>query len=365
MKKIGILTYHAAPNYGAVLQALAQLEFHKSQGNDCKIINYTPPVFNIPYRLWIKNLLRLRFVETIRSMRFYWKMYLFRKSFFRYDGEAFSNAEDVAKRKLDYNVVTVGSDQIWNPNWVFHGTYSWIYFLNFVPDRIRKASIAASAGTAAFPELQIKPIINDLARFSRIGVREKDTLHFFKGLGLEVVHDYDPVFLLDRKEWLSIGSKKSILGLKSTFVFLFFLHNEGPNDINEIISGFPENTTFITTSNASSWVKDSRIHIFSLSPIEWIQAINQAEFVFTNSFHAVAFCLIFNKEFIAVKRSGNLAPMNNRITSVLNEVGVEAYFLSNDEISKWRTYYHQIDWSKVNPIVNKRSNILREGLESI
>ena len=43
MKKIGILTFHRAINYGACLQAYALKKYIKDQGNECDIIDYHCP----------------------------------------------------------------------------------------------------------------------------------------------------------------------------------------------------------------------------------------------------------------------------------------------------------------------------------
>ena len=38
--KIGIITFHAAMNYGSVLQAFALQEYLRSRGNDVRIIDF-------------------------------------------------------------------------------------------------------------------------------------------------------------------------------------------------------------------------------------------------------------------------------------------------------------------------------------
>ena len=43
MKRIGILTFHRAINYGACLQAYALKKYIKDQGNECDIIDYHCP----------------------------------------------------------------------------------------------------------------------------------------------------------------------------------------------------------------------------------------------------------------------------------------------------------------------------------
>ena len=50
--KIGILTFHCAHNYGAVLQCYAMQEFLRSQGHDVEIINYRPNYLLEPYKIF-------------------------------------------------------------------------------------------------------------------------------------------------------------------------------------------------------------------------------------------------------------------------------------------------------------------------
>jgi len=53
--KIGILTFHGADNYGAVLQAYALKETVKTLGNDVEIINYIQPYIIKNYKLFKIN----------------------------------------------------------------------------------------------------------------------------------------------------------------------------------------------------------------------------------------------------------------------------------------------------------------------
>ena len=49
--KIGILTYHRAHNYGAMLQAYALLTFLKEQGHEVEFIDYWPNSHQQQYKL--------------------------------------------------------------------------------------------------------------------------------------------------------------------------------------------------------------------------------------------------------------------------------------------------------------------------
>ena len=50
--KIGILTFHRAHNYGAVLQAYALKTFLRSLGHNVKLIDYWPLFHEKIYKLW-------------------------------------------------------------------------------------------------------------------------------------------------------------------------------------------------------------------------------------------------------------------------------------------------------------------------
>lgn len=360
MKKVGLLTYHAATNYGAVLQTFAQTYHHAKIGNDCRLINYAPKAFSLPYKSWIKGLLKCRLRETNSSILLLFKFYQFRKKYFKFDGPRIIDAGLLRNRQLDFDVITVGSDQVWNPSWFFRNSYAWPYFLGFAPDSIRKVAIAASLGSSTFPEHTRYEMLNDLKRFTRIGVREKDTCDFICNQGLKAIHDFDPIFLLDKSEWSSAAGINQSASTKNE-VFLFFLHNEIPDNIDILFKHFDKRTVFFTSTIASSWVRDKRIETRTLSPFDWVKAIAQSRCVITNSFHATAFCLLFNKAFITLKRNGHMKIMNNRIISLLDEVNMT--FMYSDKITNSidSITSNKIDWATTNLILKKRRELLKNA----
>ena len=50
--RIGILTFHCAHNYGAVLQCYALQEALKGMGHDVEIIDYQPEFLLTPYKIF-------------------------------------------------------------------------------------------------------------------------------------------------------------------------------------------------------------------------------------------------------------------------------------------------------------------------
>lgn len=116
--KIGILTFHYANNYGAVLQAYGLQEVLKSMGHQVEFVDYRNPLiekrmdyFGLKSNSIIKVLYRLLFNYTSLSER--------KKIFdgFRKDYLSISkriNSSDLSN--TDYDILIVGSDQIWNPS---------------------------------------------------------------------------------------------------------------------------------------------------------------------------------------------------------------------------------------------------------
>ena len=61
--KIGILTFHWATNYGAILQAYALQEHLKHLGHDVFIIDYKPSIYDFTWKSILRypgNLLHLK-----------------------------------------------------------------------------------------------------------------------------------------------------------------------------------------------------------------------------------------------------------------------------------------------------------------
>lgn len=75
--KIGILTFHCAHNYGAMLQCYALQEYLKGRGDEVYVIDYRPDYLVFPYRRhqlvhWFSKS-PLRMLKRLLSEPFYIK----------------------------------------------------------------------------------------------------------------------------------------------------------------------------------------------------------------------------------------------------------------------------------------------------
>lgn len=163
--KIGILTFHAAHNYGAVLQVQGLQEFLKMSGHEVEIIDYRPryltsvyAAFSFPTKLIRHPLRALHLLSRIVQLPTRIKR---RRGFEKFisqklnlSREHFGEAGRVPAEK--YDAIIFGSDQIWNPD-ITHGGDS-VFLGNFpAPAKTLKIAYAASAGGAS-STLGEKPI---------------------------------------------------------------------------------------------------------------------------------------------------------------------------------------------------------------
>ena len=151
--KIGILTFHCAHNYGAVLQCYATQEFLRGKGYDVEVINYRPYYLLHPYQLF--NYRRVLCKNPIRLIKkFIQELLLFPVRYKRWRAfEGFINEQlqlgSVVTNKLpiDCDVYLIGSDQVWNPK-ITNG-FDDVYFAQFPFAKAKKRYVAYAASMEA------------------------------------------------------------------------------------------------------------------------------------------------------------------------------------------------------------------------
>ena len=211
--KTGILTFHCADNYGAMLQAYGLKTFLKTVEPDTEIVPYAPFFMRgrdwlIPWYpgislikmigLTVRNLLTLTPDHFVQKKR----MKTFRT---RYLTQSLRQVRTLKGLKnLTYEAYVLGSDQIWNPAITFGLRKA--YFGAF-SNRYKKLVIvyAASLGGSSLDESYDQEMCSLLSYADRISVREKAAVPYVRRLAKkEVLAVVDPVFLLDVDEWKKI-----------------------------------------------------------------------------------------------------------------------------------------------------------------
>ncbi len=322
--KIGILTYHRAENYGSALQAYALSSYLNRNGIDAEVIDFHTKSQDDIYKLFEKNSSLMSVARNIFTI-FYYKDLISRKkkfSIFRSQYLPLSN-EYISKKQLEktndiYDVFICGSDQIWNTRCA---DFSGAYLLDFVHDREKCISYAASMGTEVFDDKFVEDFKMNLNGFGQLSMREKVGCDIVsKIIGREIEEVPDPVFLLDKKEWQQLASN-SKLHIKSKYIFCYFIGDVC--NMRKFSQKLRKKTGFdliVVNPNLRDMLYINK-KFYNVGPIDFVYLLNHAEFVCTDSFHATAFSIILQKKFWVFTGEDNVSS-KSRIDNILQKMNL-------------------------------------------
>lgn len=307
-RKVGIITQHRVVNYGSVLQTYALQKKIEELDYDCEVIDYYPERFTPLGMLKrikdkgerFKNSLIIRTIARIvicpsYFMRF--KMFFkFLDSNVRMTPKTYRNAEELRQCSFDYDVYCTGSDQVWNYGW--NEKIEYPYFLEFAPDNKKKISYAASFGKSELEEQEIDETKRLLSRYDAISLRESSGVKIVKGLGIcDCVNVLDPTLLLNGEEWRKLASGKY---QDDRYILIYNLNR------NSKIDNYAKNLSKETglpvkylSYQLHEFYKNGKMYC-NPKVEDFLALIDGADYVITDSFHATAFSLNFNKEFVIV-----------------------------------------------------------------
>lgn len=340
MKKIGIITFHWATNYGAVLQAYALRTYIERCGYNAEIINYVPWRQDLIRRvLWLKT----RSVDKIRKEQ---NIQLFRKKNLKCSKRYVSN-KSLKKCSSVYKAIICGSDQIWNESFTLggEGQVTLSYFLNFASEKTKRIAYAASFGSTDLSDEYINVTKNEIGKFMSVSVRENTAIELVHRLGREAIVVCDPTLLLRKDDYLSLIPEED---KKAPNVFGYVLHDS--EECKKIVAIVKR----IFGDELGDVTEDYGVE-------EWLWRINNSEMVVTNSFHGVMLSLILNKSFLVTPTDNH--GMNDRIETVLSLVDLEDRILKNcSEHELQEICRKEIEWEKVNKKLDERRALSQKFL---
>ncbi len=340
--KICTITCHDVYNVGASLQAYALQTYLKSLGHDVKIIDYKPDYLSKHYRLDIvgnskydKPFLKQAYLLAKLPGRL--RMLPRKQAFDSFTSEyldltkRYTSNEELKKEPPEADVYFAGSDQIWNP--LFPNGKDPAFYLDFVQQGIR-ASYAASFAVDEFPQELREVTAQYLDRFDHIAVRETSGLSVLKTLGIkDAVTVLDPVFLLDRAQWEAMAEKPE--GCEAPYLLVYdFDNSTSVRRLAERIAA--ENGLKIYSVFDLPYAE----RCFSLcGPENFLGLVQGASFVLSNSFHATAFSVIFEREFAVVERTEKINSRMRDFTALLG--------LSDHMVTETANVSLNTDWTQV------------------
>lgn len=315
--KIGILTFHYAENFGAVLQCLALQKSLEKYFPDAEVsvVDYRNPKIVYDYAIFHfrnKNLYRKirSFIGGI--------LYLPQKIKCRSNFKKFvqKNLNAGSTYFSDYDAIFYGSDQIWNPK-ITGGIDENYFGGNFAGVKI---AYGASDGNSLEITDKIK---NHLDGFAAISVREKSSEEKFSFLK-NICSVCDPVFLLSKDEWL----KAAVPPKDKNYIFAYKIGENLNFDDEAEEHGKRLGKKVIQAVYVKPlrkiFYKNQKL-VQGISPLEFVGFIANANFVVTTSFHGTAFSVVLEKPFFTLQ----IGSYSERITDLLKNVGLEKRYVSS------------------------------------
>lgn len=353
MKKVGLITYHAAYNYGSVFQAYALCKKVNNLGYDCKIINYRMPSQQAYYAMYrtqfglktfIKDLLKLpihkeRKIRSEKFEQFIQKMPLTAETV---------EPEETLELMKEYPVVLSGSDQIWNKHSCELHWSDWKYMDPYLLRgyKGKKLSYASSYGNMSSSELN--RIAQDIRNIEFVSMRESSSAKTMsKLLNRNIPWVVDPTFLLHSSDWkgLMSTSKKN----SEPYIFYYALDSykqmiERRKVLLRISEKYNMKIHVLAPRAYYSPKKGKIVLVPALGPEEFLSELQNADVVITDSYHGTILSVNLQKEVYSLCAEGG---SEFRKTDILANLGLQDRIISSvDQIAS--TNFAPINYSAVN-----------------
>lgn len=346
--KIGILTFHNAINYGAVLQCYALKTFLSQQGHEVHVINYKNP-FTEDYKKMMPWILLSEEKGIVKKIKYFTKsLFLYRKR--RKIGKVF---KDFVDRRLNttsnyhlasdipstYDCIVFGSDQIWNPR--LCGGFDPAFYGQFPKGKSKFVVYAASLGDPSLiTASEWEEIKSRIGVFDRISVRELELKQALENrISIPVTQCIDPTLLVDPRVLSDIAKTPDI----NDYVFMY---NVQRDDAAEEFADYiaKQNGCKVVIGQSRPQMRNLRknknhLLIDMASPEEFLGFIKNAKIVIGNSFHSIAISIAFKIDFYSID-----CRKPERVKSLLNQLElIDRHVKSTDRCVQLK----KVDFSSV------------------
>lgn len=346
--KIGILTFHWATNYGAVLQCFALQQTLVEMGHQVEIINYKPRRYDDSLYQFLRQRKFLRLREYFNFRQKEKCISEFRSQKLKLTRRV-STQTDMSHLAHNYDIVISGSDQVMNPHFLMNGEkigkITPSYFLGF-PCKCKRIGYAVSFGCVNYPQSALQVASSHIKKFDAIGVREHSGIDIVKSMGRsDALVVPDPTILMPSTYYLSLADECGInYEYSAPYVYSFFIRNISDR----------RKTLGTVLDNNILWNNDDTDYTVQ----GWLCKIKKSQFVITDSFHCMVMCVKLHKPFIVVTNEVGNIGMNDRFFTLLTLLDLDHRLVDKEHLFEIKDIMtEQINWSAVDFIIEQQKEI--------
>lgn len=348
-KKVGVLTFHMAHNYGAMLQAYALTIAVQKLGYNCEIIDYRFSYIDRWSRIERLSDLVYRHGKFGGSLRYlkrvitgyynkqdsHAKFDAFERKIIPHSKKVYRDKTQLAK--MPYDAILFGSDQIWNSSLTNGIAEEYLGGFECLP-RTKKIAYAASCGMSDFQQ-ESKTVYNELLKgFSAIGVREKELQKNLCARGVRAEWVLDPTLLLSIDDWKQIIPKgNKLVEGRYLLVYAFDVEDEVFDFARKYAN--KNGMKIVTIAYKKTAAMNGMDVKTNCGPLEFLSLFANAEHVIAASFHGTVFSIIFHKSFHCVPHP----KFRSRTDSLLDMLNLSAHNIESfDKVDD-----EKVDWARV------------------
>lgn len=371
MQKIGIITYHSAYNFGSMLQATATEQIvEQITKSQVQIINYRMQEQKKIYALYQKGGVKaqlknaLIFLDRKRRKERENNFELFMKRYMTLSDEV-NTPEEVYNLFQNYDILVSGSDQIWNKHSNELENNSWDFMYPYLGKNFTGIKISYASSISNMTDTELNKISKDIGEFNYVSAREKSGADRLSNLiHKNVVRVLDPTLLINKEQWSKLLNLNSIQKNNNYILYYSLTGTKTFQRNKEMLKRIAadNNCKVVVISPTLTLQKSSNIFRFhpEVGPKGFLDYLQGALCVITDSFHGTALSVNFHKNFYILNNNGNT---DFRKTELLESLGLEDRIVTDNDALQAIT---EIDYSSSDVKLSKLKDIslryLREAL---
>lgn len=349
--RAGIVTFSDGTNYGQRLQNLAVQEILEKEQYEVYTFRLRRPDYGLVSMLkrTIKAVVKIKGSVCCERRKRRFKS--FNKKYIHfYQNEIYSEM-DASKINQQFDLVVVGSDQVWNP---YSAWVTDVNFLQFVNPSKRMA-LAASFAVDEIPDNKREKYFQYINDIRFITVREHKGTEIIRQLcQREVPVVLDPTLMVSKTFWKRVARKPK-RELPENYVVMYFL--------GEIMC----------EKDIEEWARETRQEIIKFdktspwyvtAPDEFIYIVQHANFVFTDSYHGTIFSILFHVEFRNFLRKDHDFSMQSRFETLYQLLGIKPEDALSIDLRNKKMNYESIDL-KLQEAVDNSMRIINSYIQEM
>ena len=346
--RVGIVTVQDSNNFGSFLQAYALQAVLKEMGHEVYFIRSRSKKYikDIFYHIKPSKWDLLHFPSFIKVNWNGWKKY----KRFQKEQQCFQVIDSYQDKVLD--IVILGSDEIWNVRTsVFKSPI-------FYGEKMEKVmAYAVSIGNSTFEDMKCIPE-KWIKKISPLLSRDVHTSRFLETINIKSSVVCDPTLLVDKKIFKREYESSLLNGQPYILVYSYGLSEQMVSQIREFAK--KQNLRILSACFPFEWCDG----VFECAALDFCAILEQAEYIFTSTFHGTIFSILNHKKFVSF-------PQSRKTKELLDSLGISERLISVEDCTvkklEEKLIYKKINYVDVdNQIKKMRANslyLLKEGLK--